>query len=104
MKLIDIVREILCVKMTKPLEVKITIDEGGDIVCDPTKNTIYQSIHENMRDTLVYLTFIDPYKTQGLLQTKINEQSEIAKQSNKIDPALLNSISWSAGCISGAMK
>ena len=104
MKLLDIVREIVCVKMTKPLEVKIDIDEGGDIVCDPTKNTIYQTIHENMRDTLVYLTFIDPYKTQGLLQTKINEQSEIAKQSNRINPALLNSISWSAGCISGAMN
>jgi len=104
MKLLDIVREIVCVKMTKPLEVKIDIDEGGDIVCDPTKNTIYQTIHENMRDTLVYLTFIDPYKTQNLLQTKINEQSDIAKQSNRINPALLNSISWSAGCISGAMN
>ena len=104
MKLLDIVREIVCVKMTKPLEVKIDIEEGGDIVCDPTKNTIYQTIHENMRDTLVYLTFIDPYKTQNLLQTKINEQSDIAKQSNRINPALLNSISWSAGCISGAMN
>ena len=103
MKLMDIVREIICVKMTKPLEVKIDIDEGGDIVCDPTKNTIYQTIHENMRDSLVYLTFLDPYKTQSLLQTKINEQSEIAKKTNKIDPPLLNSISWSAGCISGAM-
>ena len=103
MKMMDIIREIICVKMTKPLEVKIDIDESGDIVCDPTKNTIYQIIHENMRDTLVYLTFIDPYKTQNLLQTKINEQFEIAKTSNKINPSLLNSISWSAGCISGAM-
>ena len=104
MKLIDIVRDLICIKMTKPLEVKIDIDESGDILCDPTKNTIYQTIHENMRDTLVYLTFIDPYKTQSLLKAKINEQSEIAKQSNKINPPLLNSISWSAGCISGAMN
>ena len=103
MKMIDLIREIICIKMTKPLEVKIDIDEGGDIICDPTKNTIYQTIHENMRDTLVYLTFIDPYKTQNLLDSKINEQLEIAKKSNKINPALLNSISWSAGCISGAM-
>jgi exportin-1 len=104
MKLLDIVRDLICVKMTKPLEVKIDIDESGDILCDPTKNTIYQTIHENMRDTLVYLTFIDPYKTQSLLKAKINEQSEIAKQKNKINPPLLNSISWSAGCISGAMN
>ena len=104
MKLLDIVRGLICIKMTKPLEVKIDIDEGGDILCDPTKNTIYQTIHENMRDTLVYLTYIDPYKTQSLLKAKINEQSDIAKQQNKINPPLLNSISWSAGCISGAMN
>ena len=103
MKMIDLIREIICIKMTKPLEVKINIDEGGDIVYDPTKNTIYQTIHENMRDTLVYLTFIDPYKTQNLLQAKITEQLNKAESEQKIIPALLNSISWSAGCISGAM-
>ena len=104
MKVIDIVRERLCLKMTKPLEVKIDIDENGDISYDPTKNTVYQIIHENMRETLIYLTYIDPYKTQNLLHSKINEQFEIAKQQNKINPSLLNSISWSAGCISGAMN
>jgi hypothetical protein len=31
MKIIDKVRERLCLKMTKPLEVKIDIDENGDI-------------------------------------------------------------------------
>ena len=104
MKMIDIVRERLCLKMTKPLEVKIDIDENGDITFDPTKNTIYQTIHENMRETLIYLTYIDPYKTTNLLHAKINEQFEIARQQNKINPSLLNSISWSAGCISGAMN
>ena len=104
MKVIDIVRERLCLKMTKPLEVKIDIDENGDLTYDPTKNTVYQTIHENMRETLIYLTYIDPYKTTNLLHAKINEQFEIAKQQNKINPALLNSISWSASCISGAMN
>ena len=104
MKMIDIVRERLCLKMTKPLEVKIDIDENGDLTYDPTKNTVYQTIHENMRETLIYLTYIDPYKTTNLLHAKINEQFEIAKQQNKINPSLLNSISWSAGCISGAMN
>ena len=104
MKVIDIVRERLCLKMTKPLEVKIDIDENGDLAYDPTKNTVYQIIHENMRETLIYLTYIDPYKTQNLLHAKINEQFEIARIQNKIDPSLLNSISWSAGCISGAMN
>ena len=57
-----------------------------------------------MRETLIYLTYIDPFKTTNLLHAKINEQFEIAKQQNKINPALLNSISWAAGCISGAMN
>ena len=104
MKVIDIVREIISVKMTKPLEVKIDIDENGDLVCDPTKNTVYQALHENMKETLIYLTIIDQFKTQQLLQFKINEQLDIAKKSGKINPSLLNSISWSAGCISGAMS
>ena len=104
MKIIDKVRERLCLKMTKPLEVKIDIDENGDIAYDPTKNTVYQIIHENMRETLIYLTYIDPFKTQNLLHSKINEQFEIAKHQHKINPALLHSISWSAGCISGAMN
>ena len=103
MKKLDLIREIICIKMIKPLEVKITIDEGGDIVYDPTKNTIYQAIHENMRDTLIYLTFIDPYKTQNLLEAKINEQLTLGEREGRIEPVLLNSISWSAGCISGAM-
>ena len=31
MKIIDLIREIICIKMTKPLEVKIDNDESGDI-------------------------------------------------------------------------
>jgi len=104
MKMIDIVRERLCLKMTKPLEVKIDIDENGDIIYDHPKNTVYQIIHENMRETLIYLTYIDPYKTTNLLLAKINEQFEIVEQQNKINPALLNSISWAAGSISGAIN
>ena len=104
MKVIDIVRGIISVKMTKPLEVKIDIDENGDIVCDPTKNTVYQALHESMKDTLIYLTIIDQFKTQNLLQLKINEQLDNAKKNGKIEPSLLNSISWSAGSISGAMN
>ena len=86
--MIDIIREIIFVKKTKPLEVKIDIDEGFDVVYDPTKNTVYQLIYENMGDTLVYLSLIDSYKTQNLIQVKVEEQYQTSKNSNKINPAL----------------
>ena len=42
MKMIDIIRDIIFAKMTKLLKVKIDIDEGGDIIYDPIKNTVFK--------------------------------------------------------------
>ena len=52
-----------------------------------------------MRDTLVYLTFIDHLKLNILLQAKINEQFDTVNKLGRIESYLLNSISSSAGCI-----
>ena len=41
-----------------------------------------------MGDTLVYLSLIDSYKTQNLIQVKVEEQYQTSKNSNKINPAL----------------
>ena len=61
----DKVRNTIVVRMNKPLEVKIDIDENGDITTDPTTNTIYQTLHDAMKMTLIYLTHLDPVKTQA---------------------------------------
>jgi exportin-1 len=93
------VRHTLITKMTKPIEVKIDIDEDGELINDPTTNTIYQTLHETMRDSLIYLTHLDPLATEKimleLLQAQLIEQNW--------SPSLLNSLSWSIGCIAGAM-
>jgi exportin-1 len=98
--ILEIVRTTLITKMTKPVEVKIDIDEDGEIVMDPTLNTVYQTLHETMRDTLIILTNLDPINTEnimhGLLQTQVAEQNW--------NPNLLNSLCWAIGCITGAME
>ena len=98
---IDIIRNQIIIRMNKPLEVKIDIDENGDLTTDPTTNTIYQSLHDSMKETLVLLTNLDPYKTEKFLEDKIKELMELSKP---LDINLLNSVSWSAGCISGSMN
>ena len=100
-KILDKVRNTIVVRMNKPLEVKIDIDENGDITTDPTTNTIYQSLHDAMKMTLIYLTHLDPVKTQDLLKTALDKQLE--GPVNKLNKPLLNSISWSVGCIAGSM-
>ena len=93
------VRNTLVTKMTKPIEVKIDIDEDGELVSDPTTNTIYQTLHETMRDSLIYLTHLDPLLTEKIMLDLLQAQT-IEMNWN---PSLLNSLSWSIGCIAGAM-
>jgi len=87
-------------KMTKPIEVKIDLDEDGEIVMDQISNTIYQTLHENMKDCLIFLTHLDPSATEKIMLDLLLNQT-IEAQWN---PALLNSLCWSIGCITGAME
>ena len=97
--ILDIVRKTIVKKMIKPIEVKIDIDEDGELVSDPTTNTIYQTLHETMRDSLIYLTHLDPVLTEKEMLEEL--QSQTVEQ--YWNPNLLNSICWSIGCIAGSM-
>jgi exportin-1 len=97
---LETVRNTLISKMTKPTEVKIDVDETGEIVMDQVINTIYQSLHETMRDCLIYLTHLDPGATEKIMQETLQTQTV----DTNWNPNLLNSISWSIGCITGAME
>ena len=101
---IDKVRKTISRRMNKPLEVKIDIDENGDLTTDPTTNTIYQSLHETMKNTLIYLTLLDPDKTQEELKNPLDNEVANSANPTKLNRPLLNSVSWSVGCISGAME
>jgi exportin-1 len=94
------VRHTLITKMTKPIEVKIDIDEDGELIADPTINTIYQTLHETMRDTLVFLTHLDPALTEKIMIDLLQTQT-VDEQWN---PMLLNSLCWAIGSITGSME
>ena len=99
MKILENVRLTIIKKMTKPVEVKIDLDEDGEIVMDNAINTIHQTTHENMKDCLIYLTHLDPTVTEKImLDMLLNQTVE-----TEWDPSLLNSLCWSIGCITGAM-
>jgi exportin-1 len=57
------VREVMINHMAKPEEVLIEEDESGEIVREVTKDTDAIAIYKVMRDTLVYLTHLDPEDT-----------------------------------------
>ena len=99
-KVLESVRYSMIRKMTKPIEVKIDLDEDGEIVMDQISNTIYQTLHENMKDCLIFLTHLDPSATEKIMLDLLLNQT-IEAQWN---PALLNSLCWSIGCITGAME
>jgi len=98
-KILENVRFTIIKRMTKPIEVKIDLDENGEIVMDNAINTIHQTTHENMKDCLIYLTHLDPTLTEKImLDMLLNQTVE-----TEWDPSLLNSLCWSIGCITGAM-
>lgn len=97
----DIVRDTVITKMNKPLEVKIDIDENGDLVTDPTTNTVFQSIHSNLSDILQLLTFFDQAKTTNLLENYL--QRQISNANNTINKSLISSLAWSIGSIPNAL-
>ncbi len=99
-KILESVRFSIIKKMTKPIEVKIDLDEDGEIVMDQITNTIYQTLHENMKDCLIFLTHLDPSATEKImLDLLLNQTIE-----SEWNPSLLNSLCWSIGCITGAME
>lgn len=94
------VRGTLITKMTKPTEVKLDIDETGEIVMDQIANNIHSSLHETMRDCLIYLTHLDPLATEKIMIDTLQTQTV----ESYWNPQLLNSLCWSIGCITGSME
>lgn len=97
--ILDKARQNLIEKMLRPCEVKIDIDETGEIFVESVVGTIYLSIHETMKDALIYLTHLDPITTQNTMVALL--ETQILDQNWNVN--LLNSVCWSIGCISGAL-
>ena len=102
-KILNELRELLCQKMTKPSELKIQLDENGNIISEINEydDSFNKNLQETKQNVLIYLTLIDPELTKNFILTKLHECSkENFTLSNLIK---INSLCWSSGIISGTM-
>jgi exportin-1 len=94
------VRRVIIGRMPKPEEVLIVEDENGDIVREVTKDTDAITLYKNMRETLIYLTNLDPQDTQNIMLDKLALQVNGQEWSWNN----LNTLCWAIGSISGAQS
>lgn len=57
--------------MAQPQEVKITIDENGEIEEEHIEDSEQNNLYDRMRETLIYVTNIDPPAMSHLIQTRL---------------------------------
>lgn len=93
------VREVLIRHMKKPEEVLIEKDDSGEYVREAQKDTDAIALYKVMRDTMVFLTHLDPRNTEELLLEKLSKQ--VNGEEWGYEP--LNMLCWAIGSISGTM-
>ncbi len=94
------VRLVVIQRMAKPEEVLIVEDENGDIIRERTKDTDQIVLYKMMRETLVYLTHLDPTDTQKLMLDLLQKVCDGRSWSWQN----VNTLSWAIGSISGAQS
>ena len=93
------VREVMINHMAKPEEILIEEDDAGEIVRETTKDTDALATYRVMRDTLVYLTHLDPLDTETIMLDKLAKLMD----GRELGWEPLNTLSWAIGSISGTM-
>ncbi|GAM19592.1 hypothetical protein SAMD00019534_027670, partial [Acytostelium subglobosum LB1] len=94
------VRVVLISHMAKPEEVIVVEDENGCIVREQTKDTDSLTLYESMRETLIFLTNLDPENTQNIMLDKLNRLISNEEWSFQ----KINTLCWAIGSISGAQN
>jgi exportin-1 len=94
------VRAIMISKMAKPEEVLVVENDQGEVVREYMKDTDSINLYKTMRETLVYLTHLDPADTETIMLEKLMNQVNGTEWSWKN----LNTLCWAIGSISGAMQ
>ncbi|VDD92203.1 unnamed protein product [Enterobius vermicularis] len=98
-KVLSDLRLIMISRMAKPEEVLVVENEQGEIVRELIKDTDSITLYKTMRETLVYLTHLDPRDTETKMIEKLQNQVNGVEWSWKN----LNTLCWAIGSISGAM-
>jgi hypothetical protein len=93
------VREVMIRHMARPEEVLIEKDDSGEYVREQQKDTDAIALYKVMRDTLVFLTHLDPRNTEELMLEKLTKQVNGEEWGYDV----LNTLCWAIGSISGTM-
>ncbi|KAL3311369.1 Exportin-1 [Cichlidogyrus casuarinus] len=93
-------RHIMISRMARPEEVLVVENEHNEVVREFMKDTDSLNLYKNMRETLVYLTHLDPEDTRSIMINKL------AKQVDGVEWSWhnLNTLCWAIGSISGTMQ
>ncbi|PRP84096.1 exportin-1-like [Planoprotostelium fungivorum] len=93
-------RHALIRRMPKPEEVLVVENEDGEIVREAFKDSDAITLYKSMRETLVFLTHLDPEDTQAIMLDKLQAQVDGTEWSWQN----LNTLCWAIGAISGAQS
>lgn len=103
---LETVRLAMVMRMARPEEVIVTEDENGNLIREHLKDTESINMYQNMRETLVYLTHLDPVNTANIMGTKLAEQRQkvIDREHKDTWWTPLNRICWAVGSTSGVQQ
>ncbi|KAK2956547.1 putative exportin 1B [Blattamonas nauphoetae] len=94
------VRMILVSRMAKPEEILVSVNEAGDIVRQSNVDSDQIELYKQMRETLIYISHLNPAAMKNSLLDTLNEQMNPASFNYDI----LNSLCWAIGAISGTLS
>ncbi|OAF70610.1 hypothetical protein A3Q56_01637 [Intoshia linei] len=100
MQALGTIRQLLIRHMEKPEEVMVIQNEQGNVVRETMQDTNSINIYQTMRETLVYLTHVDPEHTIGIMNKGLVAQVSGEEYSLSI----LNKLCWAIGSISGTLQ
>lgn len=92
-------RLILIPRTAKPNEVHISVDESGNVLREQLQDTEVIALYELMRETLIYLTHLDPEDMETIIMLKLAKQMDDSEWSWQT----VSSLAYAIGSISGAM-
>ena len=86
-------------QMVQPQDIKLTIDENGEIEEEYIEDSEQNNLYERLRETLIYVTNIDTQSMSQIMQAKL----DVIKNSKDSRLDSLNKLCWALGSISGCM-
>lgn len=93
-------KELMIPRMAKPTEVLVSVDEYGNTVRETVQDTETVALYELMRETLIYLTHLDPEDTEHIIMLKMARQMDGSEWSW----VKVSSLAYAIGSIAGSMN